>query len=1433
MGGLVAKNAVILGHDNSDLQPLVKRVCAIFFVATPHQGVNLAVMSRRLLTVALGSRSTVHNLSHDSILLEAINEQFPQYCAHLQLFSFFENKPMNLGWGRSMIVEKQSALMNLANERKMYLNADHRNVVRFSSTQDPSYITVRNALATCIASKRPTKTAEPGSPAYTATDVSVTLNPFLGISQAPEDEVMAQDSVRTPGSCEWILSRDSFQQWQDSACSTTYWLYGRPGAGKSILAGHIVNYIRDLGRDCCFFFFTDRDGAKSSVNSFLRSMAWQMALVHKDMMSAIAALSGNWRETPLSKVDHSSVWQKLYWRGILKVRLNRPQYWIIDALDECNAPSELTSVLAKIQEVWPVCILVLSRNPPNTYMSTANLKTEMVSEPIPGEDTRKDILLYLKENVDLLPDRLVEPESLIDNIVQSSNGCFLWVDLVLKELRQVTTLSEMKQVLTLTPEKMDDVYTKILTDMSDHKFGKDLAMAILTWSTCSFRPLSTEEIHRAAELHVKDTVVDIEKFISTNCGNLVYVDNRGQVRLIHSTARDFLMRQESVPQFIIEKPVAHRQLALASLRSLSSTETKIPRFRKPSVPQNDGPESPFFDYASRFLFDHLTLVKSYDDSVFAALYKFLASSNVLNWIEYLATHADIQRVFQAGEAIRNLLSRRRHHTLPLAMHKEIALIEPWANDLIHLVMKFGKNLSLSPASIHNLIPPFCPKSSALKQQFASSVGGLAVHGLSTSNWDDCVSTINCPKPARLVTVATSDVYFAVGSSTGNIGLYDNTTCQECQMLDHRERVRCLTFGETGKYLASSGAKTVRVWSLISFSEALTISIPSRCLELTFIEEDSVLLGAIDSNQLISWDISNGDILCDDNWTLDFEYPSSLQHKQAMAATFSVHQGLLAITYRGEDIALWNFESSRYHATYEKGVGYRPYDSPKRSTASSTVRSLAFSPAIDTSLLVAAYNDGYVVIYDTHSNTAQGILAGANAVTVSCSPDGRTLATGDPKGTIQLYDLETLKPIYRLRFDGGSVVLVNFTSDCHRLIDTRSQQCRVWEPATLLRQDTEDENSDTLSVSTGTQEVDYQPPSLVNITALATVRSASTIFCGKEDGSVHVYDTSSEPQSQEIPIMASKVPILRLHFEASKGFLTCSNMGGHVVCRQVTRDPKSRWEVGEPLFSVSRERNVFDVLTSVKHSRLLMSTNVDDTLWQLPGDKSTSHIARIENKEKRCWVQHEPNPDQLVCMTTSEVRIYHWATLECLSCVPLSDSMVSPFIEVDSIIPLRHSNFFATIAKDPTQSVSTQTVLQVWDLRNITADLKTATCVYNVGSLSSNVERVIGVVGNRLVFLNNSYWVCSADLENRDGEEGPVQHFFFPYDWLSSMNRSMLDIGQNGEIVFIKRGEMAVIRHGLEVTERGAFTPTRKRGASPRRGSLLGLPFRTEQSRRLM
>ncbi|PZD27073.1 NACHT and WD domain protein [Pyrenophora tritici-repentis] len=1146
MGGLVVKKAYILGHQTKEFEDVARNIFAIFFLATPHQGAGIADTLGRLLALAPGSRPFVQDLSPESPVLQSINEDFPLYSNDLKLFSFYENEPTKIGIGTQLIVEKHCAVMNYPNERKNYLNANHRNVAKFSVQTDPSYLAIRNAA-------------------------------------------------------------------------------------------------------------------------------------------------------------------------------------------------------------------------------------EVISEAIELEDTNRDISQYLRSYEDHLPAASSkERKAMSMKILRNANGCFLWVTLVVKELRQVHTSTEIRKALLSNTADMDELYGRILNDMANARFGKDLAKAILTWTTFSFRFLSTDELHCAIELDLNDAIDDIERSISTCCGNLVYVDRSKKVQLLHLTVRDFLTRQGMRSEFQIDRADAHRRLALVCLRYLT--------------------RSPF-----------------------------MGSESVLKWIEHLARKGELDKVFQAGKTINNLLGRLAQHSPLVELRKELTLLHSWGNDLIHLVTKFGKELSFSPSSIHRLIPPFCPIDSAPSRQFSSPHRGLSVFGRSSEGWQDCLSILNYTKPDRPLTVAISQKFFGMGFFTGKVIVYDDVTCQEQNTLLHGEPVRALSFSQYGSSCASAGAKYIRVWDLTNWTEVHNFRIPVMCLALTFGEEDLLLFAATKSNGLMCWNLANGGAPENlTNWTIDFDDQSGLQSRQPTLAAFCQQQNLLAVVYRGEDLLLWDYERERMHDIYEKETGSNLHGPLKISDGSTTVWSLQFSTLGDDTLLAAAYSDGDLVIYDTIHGTVRDILVGVNAQKLSCSSDDRTLACVDSLGTIQLYDLETGKLLYRLEFEGDAIAprTLAFTSDNHRLIDIRANQCRLWDPAVLLRQDLDDEDSDTVSVSTVPREVSFRGSMSIHITAIECIMSEFFVFCGKEDGLVHIYDISREPQGTQLFIQTTGVPIMLLHFNVESTMLACSDAGSRVTIRHVKRNGRKNWATAEPLVDLVVGQGVTGLLSSAKFSRYLAATDEKTYLWSRSPDSDDILLQRIKLESKGQWVQHGISTELLLWVSATSAKIYLWSTFEVLHMVSFAN-MVEPFMAIDHIRPLRHPRYFAAVLIDPTRTQSSQNTISIYDFSDFNTHAQEVGCIQNLGTLSSAVNVIIGIDNDRLVFLDTNNWVRSLPIGTANATA--VRHFFIPSDWVSLVRDLVLKLGHSGEIIFVKRAELFVIKRGLDMTDEGIITP-RKMRMSPRSAMFGTLPY---------
>jgi hypothetical protein len=581
------------------------------------------------------------------------------------------------------------------------------------------------------------------------------------------------------------------------------------------------------------------------------------------------------------------------------------------------------------------------------------------------------------------------------------------------------------------------------------------------------------------------------------------------------------------------------------------------------------------------------------------------------------------------------------------------------------------------------------------------------------------------------------------------------------------------------------------------------------------------------------------------------------------AALSGQNNLLTVIYRGEDIVLWDCQNFRIHDIYEKETGSKMHGSLKPAGGSTHVRALAFSGAIDTNRLATTHTDGDLTLYDTIDGRFLAMAIGVNANLLASSQDGRTLGGLDSRGNLMLFDFETLRCLYRVQFDTPAMAkALTFTADSLRCIEIRGDQCRVWEPTVLLRKDAADEdaNSDTISVSTGPQEIDYRVAgsnsdgAAVKITVIACAKLAPLVFYGMQDGTVHVCDISGEPRSQQLFEQMPGCPVELLYFDEEESVLGCTDLSGGVTARKVTRrnSPRQRplgtkWEVGEVLLSTRLVGTVKQILLSGKHQRLLLSSEQHDTLWPMPKQGEGVWIARIEGNSSPKWLDHPTQPDYLILANESEFQVYNWSKLECVRTISLAHQGQSLF-GLDRIVSLQHPRFFATISVARSlESGTMQSLIQVWDTKDLdpTSPDNCSPIIpvqdLGPGDHSGALEVVVGAHESRLVVYTSDRWVCSIDMKPAASSSSAslpatatpnqlVRHFFVPGDWVGG-NRLGMGVGRGGEIAFVKGTELAIIKRGLEVTEGGeTFNPRRGSATASSRSRSPGISIRSGPSR---
>lgn len=1256
------------------------------------------------------------------------------------------------------------------------------------------------------------------------------ISKYMSVPHWPETELVTVADRKVDGSCIWLTDRTSFRSWFDgsegyceldplvipdgSEVPRYFWLSGKPGTGKSTAAGHVIKYLEECNCDYSFYFFKHSDRESSNVAHLLRSLAYQMAYVNFEVRQAILTMVRE--DEYFNKDDYNTIWRMFFLSRIYRMKFQRPHYWVIDALDECDKYAILFQLLSKIDKKFPLRVFLTSRPLPSIQRLFMHEKMSVFEDQIQTEETLKDIELFLQANTHFLPvEDEVACKNLITQILQKCNGCFLWAAVALRKLETIHSEEQIRDVLENVPAEMDDLYTRILEGVAAVPSNVEIAKSIFRWMVCATRPLTTEELKEALRLDINHVVPRFESVIESICGHLIYIDNKSRVQTVHETVRVFLSRQELNSEFAIDRRKEHSRLAEVCLTYLSGKELETPRTRRGKTIARPKKRSVFASYASFSFSEHLINSSSAIDAPLILLDLFL-KSNVLTWIESIAESGDLSTLTQTAKNLKSYLDRRAKYRSPLGT--EVQTVEAWANDFIRLGAAFGRNLLASPESIHFLTPPICPPHSAIYQSFANYPRCLKVLGQFGEGWDDRLSCINYSEKQAL-SIACRDGYLAVGLSDGNIMVYRSTTLEDVKKLNQGEPVRHLAFATLNTFLASSGPRKVLLWNTRTgvLIWAVDIRVQLQPMALSFNEDDSILMLATKENYIASFQAADGTKLedCPFYDTLENEEETGYRHPP-WNAQFSQELNLLAVSYRNRPITLWDLETKTYLGQFQKNGSEDVYPAPQTN-------SMAFNPNPELPLVAAAYNDGDLVIFDPWSLNQMASFEITVQVLVA-SPDGRFLATGDMHGMIHLFNFEALRLMYRITTYDYGIRDIVFTSNSHRFFDVRGDHCNVWEPSILMQRD----NLDDCSSEPYSEEI---PPATLlvdtklwdddrTITAIADHHGGDFLFCGREDGSIAVYESKTGKVLHELCSHAKLVSIRFLWWNPQEGILTCADASSRFTVRKVTRTTTGAWKAQNPIMDRRASEAIVQILGSPSGKQLLVSTTSYDEAWSLESCRSDSnHVAQ---RVVWSWINHPSNPDYLLLVEDSQIHVYEWSSFKRISRaegIALGISNQTEF-RLEEVWSARQGHNICLRFSGAAESDGVPE-LQIWNASQIrpdTVEVKSMAC-YKM--TAGAIKVIVGVYKSLLLFLDVNGWVCSINVGGVRQELSYTRHFFIPFTW-HSVGELIFRTTMKGTIAFARRDQLVVFNGGIEFVENVNFdrqnTLSLGSGASQRRRS---------------
>lgn len=1230
---------------------------------------------------------------------------------------------------------------------------------------------------------------------------------------------------RANSTCTWILERPEVYLWLDStSVSELQWIHGRPGHGKSVLSSFMVDHLREEGAAVQHFFFRSGDETKRSISALLRSIAYQIATVVPSYRQSLRRLAGGGLK--LKESDWRGTWKKLFTETLFQMELMPTLYWIIDGLDDSGSPQQIFEMLAGIgNSKSPIKCLVTSRWNPVLLAAHERVRSKICSSSLSIDQNSTDIRIYTEEQLNCLSWRPAVKQDVLKKVLQNANGNFLWVYLVLEEIKDCHTESDVEKRFQELPPGMENLYKRMedpicrIRRLSD----KCLSRHLLLWAIFTRRAISVDELRSLLEAE-HGQLLDISHTIDRLCGHFVVVEGGQRISLLHQSAREYLMTTSTLP-FSLNATDAHCELF----------EKCITAFMDKGLRGRITPETlRVLEYRATSWPHHLQSIKQVDDSdkLLDLLIHFFSQPHVLAWIQALAILNQLRVLIESSHALTAYIGRRRRldaaRDPTMRRYEDLELLESWTHDLLKIPGKFGNNLSQDPSSIFTSVPPFCPTSSAIHKLFAEAASSSVTVRGKPAEWDDCLASISVGSSHLACLIAVSGRHLAVSDEIGTITLWDCTTFQQVQKLHHAEKLSAICFDTSGGRLASYGSYTTKLWApqtgqLIRRFDNIP-DMPALCL--TFTCQDNVLMMGSDRRCLLRYDLNRK---ADAIWTPTDS--SILNDGDAMSGTKMNSPSMLAISpdgsmiaaaYRRFPLTIWSIDPPKIIKRIS-----RKRTPDRISIPLPFADRLSWHP--NSEELMGLFLDGYAFKYNVLDSTLQEQPPdpGRMPADVHCSPDGGIFAIRGVGGIVKLFDYQTSTLIYQISSAVGMSTAFLFSQDSRRFFQLRGNQCTVWEPNSLIRLHAADDHA-VNSQSSPDESLSYDQSKIVSeslledrgpISVVSPSPTGHLICTGNEDGLIELSDSTTGSRV-EIERTATGMSIEHLVWNTDGTRLIYTEISGRLTLIELFLDGVWKHRRVKRFKPKMQPGGIVQVLFTPDSKSAVVVFRGTAQLWSLESGK-LEHTYTDGDISLSRWVGHPNSSSHILSISSTHVCVHEWTNLvltKTYSFVRFDAARKHETMDIKSPSPT------GSIEQSLTEEVEEQVeqvkethlhghILVIISRQSTTGALRSRFEVLNTTKLDSEssstdhiitplkippdvaaeVEIPITILANeRLVFVDQSLRLCTWHLNGSGGVEDIARHFFIPRNWLPDRSMDLLRIGPAGTLFCPMREGLAII-----------------------------------------
>ncbi|KAL8902919.1 MAG: hypothetical protein Q9207_004287 [Kuettlingeria erythrocarpa] len=364
--------------------------------------------------------------------------------------------------------------------------------------------------------------------------------------------------LRQPGTGLWLIDSQEYREWSQTH-RARLWLYGIPGAGKTILAATAIEEAlrtSSASHAVAFFYCDYKDTATQEPRLILGSLSQQIAKQDEQSFEKLQSFCDRWN--PECKDDFHYESQELR-DLVIDLASNFDGLTIVvDGLDECGSEAaEVTELLTSLNVMdgyADIKTLFLSRD----EFGIRDHLEEFSKVEIAARSS--DLKLYVAAEIDIrmrkqklrIKDQSLKSD-IMERLVNEADGMFRWVACQMDYLCELPNDSSRRKALRDLPPTLNATYERILRRVNaTNKDVQALVSRTLRWiihrkhsSTARF---GTAALCEAISIDLGDRKRDIDKISDKSeilrwCSSLVRKDaNDDLLELAHFTVAEFLQQ---------------------------------------------------------------------------------------------------------------------------------------------------------------------------------------------------------------------------------------------------------------------------------------------------------------------------------------------------------------------------------------------------------------------------------------------------------------------------------------------------------------------------------------------------------------------------------------------------------------------------------------------------------------------------------------------------------------------------------------------------------------------------------------------------------------------------------------------------------------------------------------------------------------------------